>query len=116
MFAHDKSQLLLGQELGITGTAIGKWLLENRPPKGLILTGLCNHIKLDPVEIIEKDLTYQILQEAHYLEITVAEPANEVKQYERNAKLAQLVKHLTHVQDQLKNMVIEGEKVLESIK
>jgi len=116
MFAHDITQTELGEQLGMTGTAIGKWILENRPPKGLILSGLCTHIKIDPVEIMEKDLTYQILEEAKYIESKVAEPSTGELQYENNAKLARLLKHLSQVQDELKTMVAEGEKVLESVK
>lgn len=116
LFAHDKNQAQLGDEIGMTGTAIGKWMLENRPPKGLVLSGFCKHINVDPVEMVNKDLTYQILQDAKYIDNTVADGPDETISYQANSRATQVITHLQHVQTQLKALLSEGEKLLESVK
>lgn len=116
LFAHDFTYAVFGEKLKLTGVTIGKWINENRPPKMPTLITVCQIIGISPDEMIEKDLTYQILSDAKYIESVAAESSDRVDVYQENAKLARLLKHLSQVQDELKNMVAEGEKVLESVK
>lgn len=115
MFAHDTSQATLASSLGTATSTVGKWLTSANPPKGAALRGICTRIGIDPDNMLSKDLTYQILEEAKYTESLLAD-VDGSDQYKANSDLTKVVKQLTQVQDQLKTMVLENEKVLESMK
>jgi len=116
LFAHEKTNAQLGEALGITGTAVGKWINENRVPPLMALRSVCSYINIDPDEFVDKDLTYQILQDAKYIDAIVADGSDGVDQYVSKGKITRLTAHLNHIQEQLKILVSEGEKVLESAK
>jgi len=115
LFAHEMTQNQLGEALNITGTAVGKWINENRPPKGPAFIAVCNHIGLNPEDILNKDLTYQIIQSSNYTDLSMAAEPYDQK-YQENSMIKVLVKHIEDTQEQLKIIEKAGEKVLAAAK
>lgn len=116
MFAHNLGQAQVAVELQMSTSTINKWLTNDKAPKGPALIGVCNYVGISPEDMLYKDLTYQILQDAKYIDNIVADGGDETAMYHARGKLARVTSHLQQVQDQLKMMLLESEKVLESVK
>ncbi len=115
LFAHEKTNAQLGEALGITGTAVGKWINENRVPPRMALRSVCSYINIDPGEFVEKDMTYEIIKASNYTDtIMVGEPAE--GKYMENATIKMLTRHIEETQEQLKLIEQAGERVLQSAK
>lgn len=74
LFAQEMTKEELAAKLGLGApSTVGKWISENRPPKGASMKLLTDLMGFTDDEIINEDLTWRIIQKSHYTDLSFAE-------------------------------------------
>lgn len=119
LFAHDTTHEQLAQRLGVKSiSTIGRWTKDNNPPPGPSLLGLANLMGYTTDELLYQDLTWRIIQESPYMPegSTVAEKEWAYGVTADKQSLQECVAYIRNVQDQLRSIIVDGDRILEAVK
>lgn len=112
LFAFEITQDELARLLGNTGQALGKWIKENRTPPTPTLNQLATILEVSPEDLVNKDLTYHFMAKANNLPMLAAD---KVDGYQSPEWKAAMKTHLQSVQDQLRKIIQDNDKIMESM-